>query len=184
MDSKGRYFIAIIPQGACFNHAHQLKTMFSQKFNSKASLNSPPHITLHMPFMLPLKKEAQVIEMLDIHLAMLSVLQIQLKGFGHFNERVIFAKVIKTEELQQLYQEIRLLLKRNFNIYNADYKQRGFNPHLTLAFRDLKKEAFYVSWKKLKSMNFDYENRVKSVCLLKHDGMKWHELHHSPLGIN
>ncbi len=35
----------------------KLKEEMAERFQSKASLNSPPHITLHMPFKFPERKE-------------------------------------------------------------------------------------------------------------------------------
>ena len=44
------YFIAIVPPSPIYEEAFEQKVYFKTKYNSKASLNSPPHITLHMPF--------------------------------------------------------------------------------------------------------------------------------------
>lgn len=67
-------------------------------------------------------------------------------------------------------------MKVNFNIFNADYKNRGFNPHITLAFRDLKREAFKEAWPEFEKATYDKSFEVQSLVLLKHDGEKWHQL--------
>lgn len=55
-----RYFIAIIPPSPIESDVLALKNFFKEKYNSKASLNSPPHITLHMPFLWKEKKEEEL----------------------------------------------------------------------------------------------------------------------------
>ena len=54
------YFIAIIPPSPIFEQASELKNHFMQQYQSKAALNSPPHITLHMPFEWKEKKEEEL----------------------------------------------------------------------------------------------------------------------------
>jgi 2'-5' RNA ligase len=44
------YFIALIPPEPFFSEVLGLKNEVKDRFNSKAALNSPPHVTLHMPF--------------------------------------------------------------------------------------------------------------------------------------
>ena len=51
------YFIAIVPPSPIYDEALEQKEYFKAKYNSKASLNSPPHITLHMPFRWSEKEE-------------------------------------------------------------------------------------------------------------------------------
>ena len=60
------YFLAIIPPSPFYDEALRLKHYFKDEYNSKASLNSPPHITLHMPFEWKEKKEEMLIEKLNL----------------------------------------------------------------------------------------------------------------------
>ena len=49
-EKRKQYFVALIPPSPVYEEAQALKEYFREKYNSKAALNSPPHITLHMPF--------------------------------------------------------------------------------------------------------------------------------------
>ena len=42
-----------------------IKQEFANRFNSKAALRSPPHITLHMPFKWKEEKEVKLIDVLS-----------------------------------------------------------------------------------------------------------------------
>jgi len=44
------YFIAIVPTSPLSEELLAWKQYFQEHYQSKAALNSPPHITLHMPF--------------------------------------------------------------------------------------------------------------------------------------
>lgn len=68
------------------------------------------------------------------------------------------------------------------NLFNADYKELAFHPHLTLAFRDLKKPEFYKAWEEFKDRKFNAGFVVNSISLLKHDGMQWQLF--KELGLN
>ena len=49
-ESENRFFIAIIPPEPVYTEALNWKHFFAEHYQSKAALKSPPHNTLHMPF--------------------------------------------------------------------------------------------------------------------------------------
>ncbi|MBK5277935.1 MAG: 2'-5' RNA ligase family protein, partial [Bacteroidia bacterium] len=62
------------------------------------------------------------------------------------------------------------------NIFNAQYKDMPFHPHLTLAFRDLKKPMFEKAWEEFKSKEYSESFAAKHFTLLKHNGKVWESL--------
>jgi len=50
MADKELFFLAIVPPDPLSEVLFRLKESFRDDYGSKASLNSAPHITLHMPF--------------------------------------------------------------------------------------------------------------------------------------
>jgi 2'-5' RNA ligase len=52
-----------------------------------------------------------------------------------------------------------------------------FHPHITLAFRDLKKTMFEAAWNEFKEKSFQTSFVMNAIDLLKHDGKCWHPLH-------
>jgi 2'-5' RNA ligase len=156
------------------------KNFFNTNYQSKASLNSPPHITLHMPFKLREDREGALKEKINEIATNNDVFPIQLNGFGQFQKRVIYVHVETDDLLTKVFLEIRQMMKINFNIYNADYKNRGFNPHITLAFRDLKKEDFKVVWPDFENASYNKTIDVNKLCLLKHNGQHWDKVQYFP----
>lgn len=172
-DRLHQYFIAIVPPSPHFEEAQKLKVYFKDNYQSKASLNSPPHITLHMPFRWKEKKEDELIRQLAIFAGRRHSFKISLKNFSCFSPKVIFIDVETNSMLNQLQKELHRFCKIELNLFNADYKEQPFYPHLTLAFRDLKKPNFGKAWDEFKDMQFQAEFSVEKITLLKHTGKLW-----------
>ena len=176
------YFLAVIPPEPILGECQAHKDHFYEKYNSKASLNSPPHVTVHMPFKLKEAKEPKLIVAIEHAVENYKKFSLQLNGYDHFHQRVIYVKVEDSAPLTNLFLEVRKMMKINFNIFNADYKNRGYNPHITLAFRDLKKEAFKEAWPEFEKAIYKKSFEVQSIALLKHDGSMWQLLREFQLG--
>ncbi len=167
------YFIAIVPPSPVYEEAQELKVYFRDHYKSKASLNSPPHITLHMPFRWKEKKEEELIVNLNKFASNFTPFDLKLKNFSCFSPKVIFIDVDTNAELNELQKELHKFCKREFNLFNAAYKEQPFYPHLTLAFRDLKKPAFHKAWEEFKDRELRADFPVNQITLLKHTGKVW-----------
>jgi 2'-5' RNA ligase len=167
------YFIAIIPGHPVYDEALKLKHYFKDRYNSKAALNSPPHITLHMPFKWKKKKEEILIDHLTNFSKSHTSGKLHLMGFNAFPPRVIYIDVVKNDWLDNLQLELQRFCKKELNLFNANYKEHPFHPHLTLAFRDLKKQNFVTAWEEFKVKKFESVFEVNSIVLLKHDEKAW-----------
>jgi 2'-5' RNA ligase len=176
-----QYFMAVIPPSPVFEEALQLKHYFKEKYNSKASLNSPPHITLHMPFRWREDKEEELISRLGKFQPGLHPFNLTLLNFNAFAPRVIFIDVVDNQHLTALQKKLLRYCKLELNLFNADYKDQPFHPHLTLAFRDLKKSIFADAWAEFSVRPYMADFLVDRFVLLKHTGKEWQEHMHFPL---
>jgi 2'-5' RNA ligase len=172
-DGLNQYFIAFIPPAQVYEDALKLKMYFKEKYNSKAALNSPPHITLHMPFRWKGTKEAELISKFRAFTRAFDPIKICLDNFGAFEPRVIFLNVAQSEILESFQKNIQRFCKKELNLFNANYREDPYHPHLTLAFRDLRKSAFKEAWDEFKSKEYKVEFMADKVALLKHDGKVW-----------
>lgn len=168
-----QYFVAIVPPSPIFDEALSQKEYFRDHYQSKASLNSPPHITLHMPFRWKEEKEPLLVRKLEDFAAGFRPFRVRLENYDAFAPRVIFMNVVKSPELDKLYLELKRFCKRELNLFNADYKEQPFHPHLTLAFRDLKKPNFERAWAEFSQREYSGTFDVGHVALLKHSGKIW-----------
>ncbi len=174
-DRRKLYFIGIVPPSPVFEKALVIKQHFYDRYRSKGALKSPPHITLHMPFKWEEHKEEKLVDLLNEFISECPIkpFELRLKNFDCFEPRVIFIAVEKSESLFLLQQELKRFCKTNLNLFNATYKEHAYHPHLTVAFRDLKKPDFYKAWDEFKNKPFVGNFIVNEFVLLKHNGQVW-----------
>jgi 2'-5' RNA ligase len=172
-DILDRYFIALVPPEPVLSDTQTWKEYFKEVYNSKASLNSPPHITLHMPFRWKAKKEKLLIDKLSTFTASVEPFKLELKNFAAFAPRVIYVDVVKNDGLLALQKNLERFCKREFQLFNANRLDQAYHPHLTLAFRDLKKEKFEEAWREFSERKYEKTFNCESIALLKHDGVRW-----------
>jgi len=167
-----KYFIAIVPPETLLRQLQELKQNIYTSFGTKGALLSPPHITLHMPFSWEETKEDKLLKALDeFHFA--TKFDIKLNNFNSFEPRVVFVDVISNDSLMALQTNLVKYVKLNLHLYNQADDMRGFHPHITIAFRDLKKPVFYKVWDEYKDKLFNTSFNCSSFCLLKHNGKSW-----------
>ena len=176
-----RYFLALVPPEPIFSEVHQFKNYFKEKYNSKASLNSPPHITLHMPFLWKEKKETILLEKLKTHSSNQPPFDLHLQNYNAFAPRVIYIDVLPNESLIHFQKSLERFCKVEFQLFNANRLDQAYHPHLTLAFRDLKKEQFPLAWGEFESKKYDRSFTVKEMAVLKYVGTAWNVLSTFPL---
>ncbi len=166
-----RYFIALIPPEPIAGEIYKLKEYFRDRYNTKASLNSPTHITLHMPF--EWDDEEKLVKSLGKF--QFQKFDIELKDFGCFEPRVIFVDVAKNAALEKMQKQLMTFCKTELNLFNAEYRDQPFHPHVTIAFRDLRKPMFHEAWKEFKDKRYSASFECTRLSLLKHDGKIWRE---------
>jgi 2'-5' RNA ligase len=169
-----KYFIAIVPPSPVLEQAWKWKEHFKTQFDSRAALNSPPHITLHMPFEWKSEKEEKLIEKLHAFSQTQSAFHLELKNFGCFPPHVIFIQVEPSQALTGLQSSLERFCKTELNLFNANRFDKPFHPHLTVAFRDLKKSVFPSAWGSVKELNFAEVCAIENFSLLQHNGKAWH----------
>jgi 2'-5' RNA ligase len=166
------YFIAVVPPEDIREEVTELKKYVAATYGSKHALKSPPHITLHMPFKFKDRKYEQLEAFLQSMVKNQPTFSIQLQGFSYFEPRVVFVDMLQSEALESLQATISKEI-RQLNILNSQYKGRPFHPHMTIAFRDLKKQAFYEARNDFSQKEYSRNFEVEEICLLKHDGQQW-----------
>lgn len=171
-DDHNLYFIALVPDEPLQTELMDLKQWVFKETGSKGALRSPAHITLHMPFKWKPKKEEKLIASLEKIALTLESFPVTLLNFNCFEPRVIYVDVEKSDKLTHLRNELTNLSRQ---VWKLDLAKdlRGFNPHITVAFRDLKKPQFYALWKQLKEQSFTGSFKASSIALLKHNGKTW-----------
>lgn len=173
MAKKNLYFLAIVPEEEVREQIHQIKLEASEKYHSKAALKSPPHITLHMPFQWREDREQQLIDAISNFSFDELPIELELKDYDFFPPRVVFIQVEENLKLRKLQKNLSDHVRRELNIFNDTYKDLGFHPHITIAFRDLKKSLFPEVAEDFSNRTFSAKMQVNGFTLLKNTEKKW-----------
>ncbi|MES2679348.1 MAG: 2'-5' RNA ligase family protein [Bacteroidota bacterium] len=174
MDVK-KYFIAIVIPAPVFGRIEEIKQELFKQCNLKGALRSPSHITLHRPFEWKEAKEQELIEKLRAF-EFGESFDIALKGFDFFEPRVIYINVVQQQLLYDLHEGLKRFAKKELGLLNEVNDLRGFHPHVTVAFRDLKKAVFYGLQENFKSRYFEGDFKYAGFSLLKFE-KTWEELY-------
>ena len=181
---KERYFIAVVLPQDIREEVHNFKKRMAEKHHAYQAFKSPAHITLHMPFKWESTKRSELDQALVQITEGIRPFEVVLQDFGVFEPRMIFVDVAENKCLRELRGKA-LLEMRKRNVYNGDYKNLGFQPHVTIAFRDLRKAKFYEAWETFKNQKYQRSFSVSGITLLKHQLDRWHEIGTFPfMGTN
>ena len=167
-----KYFIAIVPPEPLLSEIQAVKQSIFENYQTKGALRSPGHITLHMPFSFEENKEEKLISCLQ-DFQFKDSFSISLNNYACFEPRVVFINVNEQHELIELQKRLVNHIKKKLNLFNQSDDMRGFHPHVTVAFRDLKKSVFYKLWEEYQSKIFSASFNCESFSILKHVDDRW-----------
>jgi 2'-5' RNA ligase len=171
-----KYFIAIVPLGEIQEKATALKHEFQLLFGLKYALKSPAHVTLKMPFRWNEAKEENLFLKLNEFFMEQRKFGMEYKGFGKFRQKVIFIKPKSNPTLMGLQKELNLFCKLKL-LLTEELSDFAYDPHMTLAFGDIKPNRFDEYWSWIKTQSFDYQEEVHQIALLKKMEGKWKVIH-------
>jgi 2'-5' RNA ligase len=141
MKGMGKYFIGLLPPPALETSLHQVKADLKAHFQVKYALQSPAHLTLKMPFRYKEAKEQELVIRFTSLLEDQPSFTLQLKGIGHFGRRNIHHQLAPSSPLLELQTKLRGFCKRYLHLVE-ELSDRNFQPHITLAYKDLKQSHF------------------------------------------
>lgn len=173
--STAKYFIAIVLPEPIQEIIEGVKQDLFKHHNLKGALRSPAHITLHRPFEWKEEKENHLLDTLK-HFQPGPAFEIGIQNFGFFEPRVIYVDVLPNPELQFLHEKLVRYAKKELHLFNEAEDLRGFHPHVTVAFRDLKKPLFYMLRERFLNETLEGQFQCKNFSLLKLNA-KWEVLH-------
>jgi 2'-5' RNA ligase len=165
------YYVAIVCPKKIDEKVFQLKEWMRKQFGCMVALKSPGHITLIPPFWMDEERENELIETLQ-QFKSNDKPEIQLKDFSHFGDRVLFIHVNENEQLTQLKEQTESHFLENFNgVIKKD--ERPFNPHVTIANRDVSPGTFVKAWAHFSKENFEEHFIADTVSVLKLNSGRW-----------
>ena len=116
MKEKELYFIALVPEEPLYSTVMELKEYFKEHYQSRKALNSPPHVTLQMPFKRRPDREDRVDEMLQRVADTCEEFQLRLNGFGFFEPRVVYIDLEESKPLISLHKEVGKAVREHLKL--------------------------------------------------------------------
>ncbi len=168
------FFIALLPPQNIQDYATQVKQYFADKYNSRHALKSPPHITLQPPFEWADANLSILEECLQAFAVTKNPVSMILRGYGAFVPNVIYINVDRTPNLLALQTDLMANLENQLDIVEKNSKNRAFKPHMTVAFKDLKRNNFRRAWEEFEGRKLHFEFTAEKLTLLLHNGKCWY----------
>lgn len=172
MKGLSKYFIGLLPPYEVETRLFQLKEDLKANFQVKYALHSPSHLTLKMPFRYKEAKEQELVIRLTNLLLEQASFTLQLKGVGQFGRRNIHQQLAPSSPLLELQTKLRGFCKRYLHLVE-ELSDRNFQPHLTLAYKDLKEDKFEEVLAFAKKNVVQEEFLVERAYLLKNVEGRW-----------
>jgi len=167
------YFIALLLPPSAARQVERYQVWARDTFDSQAALRSPPHVTLQSPFKLGDDDNKVLKSVLTVCAGQTPAIDVTLSGFGAFPPRVVYIDVVRTPELMTVQSALSRHLKVTFGIGCDLPVDRPFRPHVSVAFRDLKRSQFRKLWAEVRDKSFTEQFQVTGMALLRHDGRRW-----------
>jgi len=165
------FLVCLVPPVSVVEDVDEIRNYISDKFNVHESLKRPAHITLYPPVKLSSQEaERKFFNALEAASYLKAFSQV-LKNFNAFPEHTFYIDVEQNEGIMNLEKQIRkeLLPLKLLNKSSGN----KFNPHLTLAYRDIKPPVFKEILIDFKDRKFKREFQVSSFSVYKHIDKRW-----------
>jgi 2'-5' RNA ligase len=175
------YFVAIVLPEELNKEVRVFKDRMLAKWGCKVGLKSPAHITLIPPFWMDETLQTELLRDLDVLCSSLHPFPITTNNFAAFKPRTIFIQPVLHEGLKKLKRATDSFCKAHKQ-YGAKADNRPFHPHITIATRDLHKQAFAEAWLYFEQQKFEVVFDAKGLSVLRHNTQAWDVIHTSPFG--
>ena len=164
------FLVCLIPPKDIVDDIDNLRNFISEKFKVFESLKRPVHLTLYDPVKITsLSQEESFFNALNNAAYSESFDQILL-NFNSFPEHTFYIDAEQNQGIMNLKKQIDEELKP---MKLVEKNRPKFNPHVTLAFRDLKPEVYRELITEFKDRKFKRKFLVSAFSVYKHDGKRW-----------
>ena len=148
----------------------------NENYGCKSGYGTPIHVTLVPPFRLPEEFRtadlAAAIEKEVLPLAEKLRFDAHIENFDAFGDRTVFAKVIASKNWTALRDKVvAAVLNAAPGCTKKD--QRPFQPHLTVANRDIPAGASVNALKVLNELNLVEDFPVDNITIFERKGGRW-----------
>ncbi len=165
--------IAIIPPEPVYTSIREKQEEIELNWGPKHALRTPPHLTIIPPLLLTANEVGWLYGIAYAIAGMQKPFNLQLKDYSSFKPRVIYIAPVINEaltELQEIWHEA--LLTKMPHVLEK-YPNKPYEPHLTLAHKDVTHQQFDNLWKHFGAQTYEATFEVNRFCILNHTEEGW-----------
>lgn len=165
------FFVALLPGEEIQHEVTAFKRYCAVHFGARHSLTSPPHITMVPPFGWDKTNLPALREALDDFAATTPPFDVTLRNFSCFPPRVIYVDVVPNPLMATIAENLAQHLDQKLGLKTTS--EHGFNPHMTIAHRDLQRELFPKAWSYFSRQEYQRSFTAEGLTLLRHEQRRW-----------
>lgn len=170
------HFIGVLAPEDITETLESCRRYMSQKYDCKSGYGTPIHITIVPPFRLPeghTTKELAAAIQQGVLADGFSGFDAHINGFDAFGDRTIFAKVETSKAWVGLRDKVLSAVLAA--VPGATKKDaRPFQPHLTVANRDIPAGASTEALQAFNGLNLAEVFRVDNIAVFERNGGRWY----------
>ena len=170
------HFIGVLAPEDITETLESCRRYMSQKYGCQSGYGTPIHITLVPPFRLPEEhttKELAAAIQQGVLAGGFSGFDAHVNGFDAFGDRTIFAKVEASKAWVDLRDKVLSAVLAA--VPGATKKDtRPFQPHLTVANRDIPAGASTEALQTFNELNLAEVFRVDNITVFERNGGRWY----------
>lgn len=165
------FLVCIIPPISIVEDIDEIRNDISWKYAVHESLKRPAHITLYNPVKLSSALQEQKFFSALEQSTFTDPFEQVLKNFSGFASHTVYIDVLQNGGIMNLQAQIKKELKPLALLPAKDSFK--FNPHLTIAFKDVKPPVFESIITEYKEKQFKRTFPVNSFWVYKHIDKRW-----------
>jgi 2'-5' RNA ligase len=166
------YYIAAHCPEEINTHVNLFKDYMQQKYGCRAAKKSDAHLTIIPPFKAEEDMQGELTDFVATYNIGMVPFEIELANFGHFGNRVIYVDVVPNGKLNAVEQEANQQFTQAFP--SIIFRTRpDFNPHVTIATRDIPEYKFDEAWSYFEHQQFRAAFTCNGLQLYKLKDHKW-----------
>jgi len=166
------YFLALLPDEQTSRLIESIKREIKDKYGFSYALRLPAHITLQAPFRCSGICELNMKDIVKKVGRNNEKFTLNLAGISHYEERVLFAGIQEDNRLNAIHHSLQSSLMQSKCLPLTQLSE-NFNPHMTLAYRDIDREQFDTLWSFYKHKELKSSFEVIQLGLYKHGAEGW-----------
>ncbi|MCX2742549.1 2'-5' RNA ligase family protein [Mangrovivirga sp. M17] len=172
-NQKPLYYIACLVPSPVKGEIVDFMKEIERLVGAKHAQKSPPHITLYPPFRKGEDEEVKIIQCIEEIAKSTKVFEVSLNGFSGFPPRTFYVQPTENPDLAVLRERTLHDVGSEINMDISKIQARPFNPHITIANRDLEKDDYPSVVEYFSNISFKREYAQNTISLLKHNGKNW-----------